>query len=182
MSRISPLEHDLSTGPVRSAFDDGLKRWGRLTNMKRTLLHSLPSYKVLMEWYTLYETIEPFAGERNAIAFAHALSTESDCLICTTFMRRILIDSGDDPDNLALDERGEALVRFGRAIARQGNRVSDSIYAEVERLFSKEEIVALTAFAAMMIATNVINNVLEVELDEYLYEYRAESARIDAEE
>jgi hypothetical protein len=35
-----------------------------------------------------------------------------------------------------------------------------------------EGIIGLTAFAAMMIATNVFNNALVVDLDEYLYEYR----------
>ncbi len=34
------------------------------------------------------------------------------------------------------------------------------------------QIVALTGFACLMIATNVFNNVLEVELDEYLYDFR----------
>ena len=39
------------------------------------------------------------------------------------------------------------------------------------------QIVALTAFAAMMIATNIFNNALEVELDEYLFAYRKKSER-----
>ena len=62
--------------------------------MKRTLLHSLPSYQVLMEWYTLLDVVKGFLGERLAIIFAHAISAQSDCLICTTFMRRILVDWG----------------------------------------------------------------------------------------
>jgi hypothetical protein len=32
--------------------------------------------------------------------------------------------------------------------------------------------VALTAFGALMVATNVVNNALDVELDEYLLPYR----------
>jgi hypothetical protein len=35
---------------------------------------------------------------------------------------------------------------------------------------------ALTAFGAIMVATNVFNNALEVELDEYLHPYRREPA------
>ena len=71
-----------------------------------------------------------------------------------------------------LDEKGEALVAFGRAIARQGNRVPEEIYRKIAGFFSAEQIVVLTAFAGLMVATNIINNVLEVELDQYLYEYR----------
>jgi hypothetical protein len=38
--------------------------------------------------------------------------------------------------------------------------------------FSPEQIVALTTFAGMMIVSNLVNNALEVDLDQYLYEYR----------
>lgn len=172
MPRIRPIDLEHAAGPTRSAFEEGVARWGRLTNMKRTLLHSLPAYQVLMEWYTLFDVVKTFLGERLAIIFAHAISAESDCLICTTYMRRLLIDWGENPDALNLDEKGQALVEFARAIAREGNRVSDDTYARVARFLEDDQIVALTAFAAMMVATNIINNVLEVDLDEYLYAYR----------
>lgn len=177
MPRIAPLEYEQTQGAARTAFDEGVARWGRMTNMKRTLLHSVPSYHALMEWYPLFDTIKPFVGERIGIVFAHAISSESDCLICTTYMRRILIDWGENPNALQLDEKGEALVAFGRAIAREGNRVPDALYARVAAHFTKEQIVALTAFAAMMVATNIINNVLEVELDEHLYRYKDEAVK-----
>jgi len=143
-----------------------------MTNMKRTLIHSIPAYTALMEWYPLFDTIKPFLGERLSTIFAHAISVESNCLICTTFMRRLLIDWGEDPGKLELDEKGQAIVEFGQAIARQGNRIPDALYSRVASLFSPEQVVALTGFASLMIATNIINNVLEVDLDEYLYAYQ----------
>jgi alkylhydroperoxidase family enzyme len=170
--RIRPLDLVETTAETRAAFEQGLARWDRMTNMKRTLLHSLPSYRVLMEWYTLFDVVKAFLGERLAIIFAHAISAETDCLICTTYMRRILIDWGENPDQLHLDEKGQALIAFGRAIASAGNRVPDDIYAPIARFFTEEQIVALTAFAGLMVATNIINNVLHVDLDEYLYAYR----------
>lgn len=172
MPRIAPLEYEDAAGDARTAFEEGVARWGRMTNMKRTLLHSPRSYRALMEWYPLFDTVKPFLGERLAIVYAHAISAESECLICTTYMRRILIDWGEDPNALKLDAHGEAVVAFGRAIAREGNRVPDDVYARVAAQFTPEQIVALTAFGALMIATNVINNALEVDLDEYLYGYR----------
>lgn len=172
MARIEPLNREFLDEDKRAAFDAGMVRWGRMTNMKRTLLHSMPAYKVLMEWYTMLDAIKPFLGERLSVVFAHAISSGSDCLICTTFMRRLLIDTGENPNALELDERGAALVEFGRAVARQGNRVPAESYQRIASHFTAEQIVALTAFAGMMIATNVINNVLEVDLDEYLYAYR----------
>src|SRR4051795_9532743 len=121
MSRITPIEREHATTEVRRAFDEGMARWGRMTNMKRTLLHSLPAYHALMQWYPLFDKVKAFLGERLAIVFAHAISSESDCLICTTFMRRILIDWDEDPSELKLDEKGETLVAFGRAVAKPGS-------------------------------------------------------------
>src|SRR6185436_19055372 len=153
MSRIVPMEPDQAAGEGRKAFEEGMARWGRMTNMKRTLLHSPPAYHALMQWYSLFDTVKAFLGERLAIIFAHAISSESDCLICTTYMRRILMNWGEKPDELKLDARGEALVAFGRAIARHGSRVSDVLYAPIAKHFTAEQIVALTAFAALMVAT-----------------------------
>src|SRR4051812_14211507 len=113
MPRIQPLEREHTTGKARDAFDREGSRFGRLTNMKRTLMHSRPSYDALMQWYPLFDTIKAFLGERLAIIFAHAVSVQSECLICTTFMRRILMDWGENPNELNLDEKGKALIAFG---------------------------------------------------------------------
>jgi len=172
MPRILPLERDKTAGQTRATFDKELARFGRLTNMKRTLLRCPTAYHALMEWYPLFDTIKAFLGERLAVTFAHAISSESDCLICTTFMRRLLINAGENPNALNLDEKGQALVEFGRAVVRPGNRVPEELYGKLAGFFTPEEIVALTAFASLMVATNMINNILEVDLDEYLYEFR----------
>jgi alkylhydroperoxidase family enzyme len=172
MPRIPPLEREETTGEARAIFDRELARFGRLTNMKRTLLRSPSAYHALMEWYPLLDTIKAFLGQRLAIIFAHAISSEGDCLICTTFMRRLLINQGENPNELTLDEKGQLLVEFGRNLVRPRNRVPDQLYQRLAGHFNPEQIVALTAFASLMVATNMINNILEVDLDEYLYEFR----------
>jgi alkylhydroperoxidase family enzyme len=44
----------------------------------------------------------------------------------------------------------------------------------MRELFDEEAIVTLTAFGALMVATNVVNNALEIPLDDYLEPYRRE--------
>ena len=46
------------------------------------------------------------------------------------------------------------------------------MYARRAAAFTDEQIVALTAFGAMMVATNVFNNALDIDLDGYLEPYR----------
>lgn len=176
MPRVPQIDYDAAQPEVREAHDDHIRRHARITNMKRTLLNSLPAFHALMEWYPLRDTVQPFLGPRLAVLFAHAISAETDCLICSTFFRRILVEEGEDPDRLVLDEREAAVVEYGRRLAVSPFRVPDAVYRRVAAYFDHAQMTALTAFGAVMVATNVFNNALEVELDEYLHPYRREPA------
>ncbi len=180
MPRIDPLEYNDAPSAARAAYDEHEQHHGRMTNMKRTLLHSLPAFHALMEWYTLRDTVRPFLGDRATTLFSHAISTETDCLICSTFFRRILIDAGEDPDDLTLDERETVVTDFGRQLAQDPKGVSDELYGRLTKHFATPEIVALTAFGCIMLATNVFNDVLRVHLDVYLEPYRVGADRLRA--
>ena len=57
-------------------------------------------------------------------------------------------------------------------VARDPNGVSDELYTKLTGYFKPDQLVALTAFGCVMIATNVFNNALRVDLDEYLWPFR----------
>src|SRR6478752_8086595 len=154
MARIPPLDYDDASPQARAAHDHHKEYVGRITNMKRTLLRSLPAFNALMAWYSLRDTVQPFLGERLTTLFAHAISAETDCLICSTFFRRMLIQTGENPERLRLDDRETAVLEFGRALAVSPFKVSDETYQNLERYFDRTQIVALTAFGALMVATN----------------------------
>jgi alkylhydroperoxidase family enzyme len=172
MQRIRPLDRGEVSVEMQAAWDQQVAAHGRMTNMKRTLAHSPPAFRALMEWYTLRDEVLPFLGPRAVNLFSHAISTQTDCLICSTFFRRLLIEAGENPDRLQLDDREAALVAYGRQLARDPNGVGDALFQELERHFSPPQLVSLTAFGAMMVATNVLNNALRVPLDDYLVPYR----------
>jgi len=46
--------------------------------------------------------------------------------------------------------------------------VPDEIFLPIRKKYSDKEIVVLTAFAGIMIATNIFNNVIHTEIDDYL--------------
>src|SRR6185312_668597 len=117
MARVAPAEPPLAPA-AQEELDRQLAAHGRVTQMKRTLAHSPRGLIALMEWYPLRDEVATFLGERLTTLFAHAVSAETDCLICSTFFRRILIESGEDPDDPVLDERDVAVVAFGRALAQ----------------------------------------------------------------
>ena len=108
----------------------------RITNMKRTLAHSAPSFRALMVWYPLRSAVEPFLGPRLTNLFAHAISTGADCLICSTFFRRILIEAGEDPDRLELDARESCVVEFGRQLAADPHTIADDLFQRLAGFMS----------------------------------------------
>ena len=67
------------------------------------------------------------------------------------------------------------MTDFGRQLARDPHQVGDELFAQLAGYFKPDQIVSLTAFAGLMIATNVFNNAIHVDLDEYLWAYRKSS-------
>lgn len=173
MPRITPLRPGEAPPGVQTAFDQHVTDYAgsRITNMKATLGRSLLSFQVYMQWYPLYEQVKEILGNRLAYLFAHAVSEGSNCPLCTTFFRRIIIDNGEQPEALQLTDHEQLLINFGSEIARHKGEVTDDLYGCVSQHYTDEQIVLLVAFAGQMIATNVFNNVLQVDIDEYLYPY-----------
>jgi alkylhydroperoxidase family enzyme len=172
MARIPPLNYTEASADMQEAFNFQVAAHGRVTNMKRTLAHAPVAFKALMQWYALHDEVRPFLGDRLTTLFAHAISTQTDCLICSTFFRRLLAEAGENPDALVLDDREQTVAEYGRQLARDPNGVSDELYGNLARYFQPAQIVTLTAFGGLMIATNVFNNALRVDLDDYLQPFR----------
>ncbi len=172
MARISPVTGDEVQASVQIAFERHIKEYnGRITNMKATLGHSLLAFEIYMQWYPLYEQVETILGKRLAYLYAYAISKASDCPLCSTFFRKIIIDAGEKPENLVLAPSQKDVSDFGSSIAKYQGNINDPLYNSVAKQYGKKDMVILVAFAGQMIATNVFNNVIETDIDEYLVEY-----------
>src|SRR5213592_2412349 len=101
MARVPPAQEPLAPA-ARQELERQLAAHGRVTNMKRTLAHSPSALLALMTWYPLRDEAAAFRGERATMLFAHAVSTEAECLICSTFFRRILIIPAENRTSLRL--------------------------------------------------------------------------------
>lgn len=176
MQRIAPLDEARAPEASRELAAAHAATGGRMTNMKWTLAHAPAALDALLQWYPLHDQVVRFLGERRTMLFAHAISAQSDCLICSTFFRRILIDGGEDPDALQLDELDELIVDLGRRLADDPHSVDDELFGKLRDRFGAPQIVLLMAFGAMMVATNVFNDAMGVPLDGYLEPYRAATA------
>jgi hypothetical protein len=174
MARIEPLTTKEVSPSVKVAFEKHVQEYGgRITNMKATLGHSLSAFEAYMQWYPLYAEVEKILGKRMASLYAHAISCAADCPLCSTFFRKIIIDSGEKPEQLELTETQRDILNFGSGITKHKGNIADHLYNIVAVNYKESEMVILVAFAGIMIATNVFNNVIETEIDEYLSAYRS---------
>jgi hypothetical protein len=173
MTFLPITSYDSLDDEARAASDQQVaSHGGRITNMKATLLSHVPSFRAYMEWYTLRDELVPYIGERAVSLFSYAISEENDCLVCSVFFRRILIDSGENVDDPQVTETEQLLMDWGRLIARDPHAIPDEMFARLEAAFTPTLRVILVAFAGQMVATNLINMVGRVPLDEVLYDYR----------
>jgi hypothetical protein len=172
MPRINPVSKTEITTELQKAFDEHARKYNtRITNMKATLAHSVPAFDVYMEWYRLYEEVKKILGERLAYLFSWSISHASNCPLCSVYFRKIIIDKGEQPEKLQLLPEEQDVLDFGAAIAINQGHVDSEIYDKLARRFSEKEMVILIAFAGQMIATNIFNNVIETDIDEYLFNY-----------
>lgn len=175
MARISPVPIEEAEPDLKAAFERHVTQYkARITNMKATLGHSLQAFEAYMQWYPLYAEVQCILGNRLAYLFAHAISTASNCPLCSTFFRKIIIDAGEKPEELQLTGQEQLLLDFGSQIAQSQGYIPEELYRQVSALFSEKDMVLLIAFAGQMIATNVFNNAIETEIDEYLAPYLPE--------
>jgi alkylhydroperoxidase family enzyme len=172
MARIEPVEHEAADPRARVEWARQVEAHGRMTNLKRTLARSPLALEIYMQWYPLRDAVRAFLGERLTTIFSHAISAETDCLVCSTYFRRHLIEAGEDPDDLFLDPKEADIAELGRQVSRDPRRIDDTLFDRMRRHLRDDDLVTLVAFAGQMVATNLVVHALQVDLDPYLESYR----------
>jgi hypothetical protein len=172
MPRIKPLTDNQLSSETKEAFKRHVREHqSRITNMKATMGRSVLSFQIYMGWYDLYERVKAITGDRMAYLFAHSISLGSNCPLCTTYFRKVIIENGEKPEDLILSEAEQMLLDFGSELSVKNGEIGEDLYNSVAAKYSEEEMVVLVSFAGQMIATNVFSNAFEVEIDEYLAPY-----------
>ena len=168
MARIPMIEYGNASKEALEQFNDQVNRRGRITNTQKMLLNSLPAFHAMMGWHTLRDASEEFMSGQEINLFCHAISKQNACLICSLYFGQFISSLGINPDNYEPTGRERALIDYGRQCAENPHGISDDIFEALKEHFNDEQIVLITAFAGLMIATNLINTALKVIPDEYL--------------
>lgn len=158
---------------ARDLYEKRMQKNGLVTNMVKTLLYSMPAFQAL-EFYPVRDALMDIIGTRAVYFYCYAISSEDECLICTTYHAKLLREMDIEAEDFEFTDVENVLIDYGRALVNNANHIDENIYTELKRLFSKEEIVLITAVGCRMIASNLFNNALKVDLDEYLFDVKFE--------
>ncbi|MHA7965646.1 carboxymuconolactone decarboxylase family protein [Paenibacillus sp. CAU 1782] len=170
MSSIVPaLSYEEMSTEAKAFVDERAKTGARVTNMVKTLLYSMPSFHA-MEFYPVRNELQTIIGSRAIYFYCYAISTENECLVCSTYHAKLLRDLNISFDEFEFTEIEKVLIDYGRGLVNNPNAIDQSVYDKLKELFSSEEIVLITAVGCKMIASNLFNSALKVDLDEYLFE------------
>ncbi|PBB30539.1 hypothetical protein CK215_21050 [Mesorhizobium sp. WSM3864] len=172
MAHLSAIDYATASDEIRAEHDRELALRGRMTNMKRILLHSPAAHRIYAEWFTLRDLLRPTLEDRAIWLFSKAIAETMRAEVPVTFFRRALIDSGLDPDLIEPSPDEARLMSFGRALAADANAVADETWVALKARYDETLLVNLVAFAGIMVATCVFTNGVKVDLDPGLEGYR----------
>ncbi|MGO4439469.1 hypothetical protein [Rhizobium sp. RAF56] len=171
MSHLSHIDYEAASDAIRAEHDREVSLRGRMTNMKRTLLHSPEAHRIYAEWFTLREELRPALDDRAIWLFCLTIAIETRSIIPVGFFRRALINAGLVPDEVVPTEDEALLIDFGKAIVADSNDVPDVIWSRLKARNDEPTLVNLVAFAGIMIATAIFNNVVKIDIDPELLPY-----------
>ena len=145
MAMIPPIDYATASPDIRAEHDRELGLRGRMTNMKRILLHSPAAHRIYAEWFTLRDLLRPTLDDRAIWLLSLAISQGCRAEIPVTFFRRALIDGGLDPEAIEPSADEALLIAFGRAVTADANAVPDEVWSALKARYDETLLVDLTA-------------------------------------
>jgi alkylhydroperoxidase family enzyme len=172
---LTPLDIDdpALDDATLAAIAEEKARAGRVTNMKRYLLRSLPAYRLFNDVLPLKSSLRQAIGDRALLVFSHAISENANCLLCSTYFRRALKEHGVSPQDFEPTEVETLLMTLAKQLTQQGEGENRSALSALEQRFGERTAVEIVAYGAAMLATNVLNTTLGVPLDDDLKPFLA---------
>lgn len=176
---ISLVTREDATPEARASLDQHLAGGFKLTNMKQTLLHSAVAFDGMINASEKIqrELLKHGITERMILFFNYVVSTGNKCLICGTLFTMVMKQVGiEDFSKLNLTEQEQELIDFADALVKDANHVPDEIYDKLRERYDEETLVLLVVHGVHMLSDNYFNNIVGVELDDYLLDYFEDNA------
>ena len=164
MPRISMIDPATASPEVKAAIDEHLAKGYALTKEKLTLLHNVAAFKAIEEGsYAVDKELSRIVGERAANFFEYAISIQNDCIVCTTYFKRLLDSQGIDIYNFEFTHDENLLIEYGIALEKDPRHIPAELLDRLQERYNEDEFVVITAQGLMMLANNYFNDIAGVE-------------------
>ena len=168
MAKVSYVKREDLDAVGQQAYDEENSRVGLVTNMKRAILHSPPAHQAYLGSYLIKAELIHLLGKRAFNIYAHAISSASDCLLCSTFFRRALAAEAISPASFQPTEEEQLLIDLGSTIGARVKQLDATLWSRLLQRYDETAIVNLIGYGGTMVATNIFNSLLEIDMDAYL--------------
>ncbi len=165
MAIVSKIDPETVPAEVREAIRQHLEKGYKLTNEKLTLLHNVAAFEAIEEGsYAVDRELQRIVGERAANFFEYAISVQNECLVCTTYFKKLLDSQGIDIHTFEFTEEEKLLMEYGQALAKDPRHIPGELMDRLRAKYDEEALVVLTSMGIMMLANNYFNDIMEVEV------------------
>ena len=113
--------------------------------------------------YAVDEELAAIVGKRAADIYEYAISAANDCIVCTTYFKKLLDSEGIDIHNFEFTKDEDLLVEFARALANDPRHIPADLKDRMQARYNDREFVVITSMGIMMLANNYFNDIMEVE-------------------
>lgn len=168
MARVSYVEREQLDDVQKAAYDGEQERVGQVTNMKKAILHSPAAHQAYLGSYLIKNALIELLGKRAFNVYAHAISSASDCVLCSMFFRRQLQADGIQPADFVPTEIEQLLIDVGSRIGGRQMQLDPQIWERLYQHFDDKAIVNIIGYGGTMVATNIFNSFMEIDMDDYL--------------
>ena len=166
MARISEINLETASPEVKAAVKEHIESGHKITNVKRTILHHLPSFISLeVGQYDLDDDLQRLIGKLDGDIFEYAISVQNGCLVCSSYFTRLLkVEHGiENPFTYEFSPRQALLIEYAQSLVSDPKNISDELFDRLKAEFDEETIIALTTMGVMLIAMNNFNDALQIE-------------------
>ena len=118
-----------------------------------------------------YTQVHQLLGKRLALMFGYLIAQSAQSAVFSAFFRKNLLELGENPDLLEVEEDELLVILFGSKIATEGGKIPDELYEALTQRYSQEQVSLLVSFATQLVAATMFNATLEVQVEASLQPY-----------
>ena len=165
MARVPMIDPEQLTGQEKEVLEAHLAKGYHLTNEKRTLLHSAPAFLAIEEGsYAVDTELAQIVGKRAADMYEYVISEQNDCIVCSTYFRKLFKETGVDLETFVPTDDEALLIEFAKALADDPMHVPAELKDRMQARWDDRAFVTIVAQGIMMLANNYYNEIMEVDV------------------